>query len=148
MSECLVCKLMYYNDQTEIYFWNPIIAAVRDGEFLQQAIDSDVTSIFLLTGSLLDVDKAVTLCKERKKFIFIHTDLIEGLGNDFGGIKYIAERVKPDGLISTRNNVIKCAKELEIYTIQRFFCVDSLAIHTELKQLNRPIQMRLKYCPE
>ena len=137
ISECLVCKEMYYNDQTEIYFWNPIIAAVRDGKFLQQAIDSDVTSIFLLTGSLLDVDKTVTLCRERQKFIFIHTDLIEGLGNDFGGIKYIAERVKPDGLISTRNNVIKSAKELGIYTIQRYFCVDSLAIHTGIKTIEQ-----------
>lgn len=128
---------MYYNDQTEVFFRNPIIAAVRDSKFLQEAINSEATSIFLLTGSLLNIDAIVNFCKERHKFVFIHTDLVEGLGNDYGGIKYIAERVKPDGIISTRNNVIKIAKEFGIYTIQRYFFVDSMAIHTGIKSIEQ-----------
>ena len=131
-----MCK-MYYSAQTEVFFRNPIIAAVRDSKFLPEALNSEATSIFLLTGSLLDIDKIVKICKEKHKYVFIHTDLVEGLGNDHGGIKYIAERVKPDGIISTRNSVIKTAKELGLYTIQRYFCVDSLAIHTGIKSIEQ-----------
>lgn len=72
---------MYYSAQTEVFFRNPIIAAVRDSKFLPEALNSEATSIFLLTGSLLDIDKIVKICKEKHKYVFIHTDLVEGLGN-------------------------------------------------------------------
>jgi len=128
---------LIYRNRTEKFFSNPIIAAVRDEKNLQKAIESRVSAIFLLTGNLLNLSALVIPCKKRQKYIFIHTDLVEGLGNDTGGVRYIAERIKPDGIISTRNNVIRSAKQFGVFTIQRYFCVDSLALHTGIKSIEQ-----------
>jgi glycerol uptake operon antiterminator len=118
------------------YFANPIIAAVRDGRDLEESLQSDVSSIFLLTGSLFNIKQLVLQCQGRK-YVFLHVDLIEGLDNDAGAIQYLAEAVKPDGIISTRNQVIKYGKEMGLYTIQRYFCMDSLALRTGIKSIEQ-----------
>ena len=118
------------------YFDNPIIAAVRDIKDLEEALQSNVSAVFLLTGTLLNIKEMVLQCKGRK-YVFLHADLIEGLDNDLGAIRYLAEAVKPDGIISTRHNVIKHGKELGLCTIQRYFCMDSLALHTGIKAIEQ-----------
>jgi glycerol uptake operon antiterminator len=118
------------------YFANPIIAAVRDVSDLEESLQSNVSAVFLLTGTLLNIKQLVLQCKG-KKFVFLHADLIEGLGNDILAMRYLAEVVKPDGVISTRSNVIKYGRELGLYTIQRYFCMDSLALHTGLKVIGQ-----------
>jgi glycerol uptake operon antiterminator len=118
------------------YFDNPIIAAVRDINDLEESLQSNVSAVFLLTGTLLNIKQLVLQCKG-KKYVFLHADLIEGLSNDLGAIRYLAEVVKPDGIISTRNNVIKYGRELGLYTIQRYFCMDSLALHTGIKAIGQ-----------
>lgn len=118
------------------YFDDPIIAAIRDVNDLEDALQSKVSAVFLLTGTLLNINEIVKQC-HGKKYIFLHIDLIEGLSSDAGAVRYLAEMVKPDGIISTRNNVIKHGKELGLYTIQRYFCMDSLSLHTGLKSIEQ-----------
>lgn len=118
------------------YFDNPIIAAVRDVRDLEESLQSRVSAIFLLSGTLLNIKQLVLQCKG-KKYVFLHMDLIEGLANDIWAMRYLAEVVKPDGIISTRSNVIKYGKELGLYTIQRYFCMDSLALHTGIKAIKQ-----------
>ena len=38
-----------------------------------------------------------------------------------------------DGIISTRSNMIKLAKKIGMYTVQRFFIVDSHSVETTLE---------------
>ncbi len=118
------------------YFDNPIIAAVRDICDLNEALRSNVSSIFLLTGTLLNIKDIVTECKG-KKFIFLHVDLIAGLDSDFEALRYLAEAVRPNGIISTRNNVIKNGKVMGFCTIQRYFCMDSLAFRTGIRTIEQ-----------
>ena len=127
---------MQVDNLWDCYFANPIVAAVRDSKDLEQSLQSDVSSIFLLTGSLLNIKQMVSQCRGHK-YVFLHVDLIEGLANDAGAIRYLAEAVKPDGIISTRNQVIKYGRELGLYTIQRYFCMDSLALRTGIKSIEQ-----------
>ena len=69
-------------------------------------------------------------CKSANRRIFLHLDLLEGISKNSMGIKYIAQENKPDGIITTRANLIKCAKAEGLLTIQRIFVLDSLAIDT------------------
>lgn len=125
------------NDDNYYYFFdNPIIAAVRDICDLNEALQSKASSIFLLTGTLLNIKEIVTECK-RKKFIFLHVDLVAGLDSDFEALRYLAEEVKPNGIISTRNNVIKNGKTMGFCTIQRYFCMDSLAFRTGIRTIEQ-----------
>ncbi|MDG5470373.1 glycerol-3-phosphate responsive antiterminator [Jeotgalibacillus sp. ET6] len=62
------------------------------------------------------------------KEMFLHMDLIQGLANDEYACEFICQTIKPYGIISTRSNVIKKARQLNVKAIQRTFVIDSNAL--------------------
>jgi len=114
----------------EVIKENPIIAAVRDMSSLPAALKSRVSAIFLLCGEICSLGEAVAAGHRAGKPIFLHIDLVEGLGRDKAAIKYLAQEVKPDGIITTRSHLIRYAKDYKLYTIQRIFVLDSLSLKT------------------
>ncbi len=115
---------------------NPVIAAVRRIEDMEDAIKSEVSAIFLLHGEIFTLKEVVERVKESGKSIFLHMDFIDGLGKDNRAIDYIAQVIQPDGIISTRTSQIKYAVEIGLFSIQRFFLVDSLSYETVIKTVN------------
>lgn len=112
---------------------NPVIAAVKDISKLDEAINSKSEIIFLLCGNIFNLEEAVKKAKAKDKLIFIHIDLIDGFSKDATALRYINEKICPDGIISTKNNQLKVAKELGLLTVQRLFIIDSLSIETTVK---------------
>lgn len=112
---------------------SPVISAVKDLKNLDDAINSKSEIIFLLCGNIFNLEEIVKKVKEKGKLIFIHVDLIDGFSRDATALKYINEKIKPDGIISTKNNQLKVAKELGMLTVQRLFIIDSLSIETTVK---------------
>ena len=106
-----------------------VIAAVRTDEELELAIDSSVKVIFDLNPDLITIAKKVKKVHQADKKLFIHMDLATGIGKDESGIKF-AKAIGVDGIISTRVNIIRLAREHEIFSVQRFFAVDSRSIDT------------------
>lgn len=106
-----------------------IIAAVRTNDELIRATNSDVSIIFMLCPNIADIELQAHLVHKADKKLFIHIDLAEGIAKDEYGILY-AKKCGVDGIISTRNNVIKLAKGLGVFTVQRFFIVDSHSVDT------------------
>jgi glycerol uptake operon antiterminator len=114
---------------------NPIIAAVRNAEDMDAALRSDVTTIFLLNSDIFNLKSLVDTIQSRCKSAFIHIDFVEGLGNDHKAVEYLAKFIKADGIISTRGSLIRHAKDMGMFTIQRFFLIDSLSYKTTIKQV-------------
>lgn len=112
---------------------NPIIAAVKDLNNLDAALESNCNIIFLLCGSIFNVKEVVEKAKAKDKMIFIHVDLLDGFSKDAVALKYISEEIKPDGIVSTKNSQLKVAKNLGLLTVQRIFIIDSLSIDTAIK---------------
>ena len=109
LEECLAC--------------NPVIAAIRDDKW-QEALKSPAQVLFCLSADLLTVQEQVQQAHEAGKFVMIHVDLAEGIGKDRAGIRYLAQ-CGVDGIISTRAQMIRLAKEQGLIAIQRFFVLDS-----------------------
>lgn len=114
---------------------NPIISAVVDRDKIQSALDSPCKIVFLLDTDLLTLEDTVKKFHARDKLVYLHMDLVTGLSRDIVALKYIFKIVKPDGIISTRPSIIKTAKELKIFAIQRFFLLDSMALDTGINSL-------------
>lgn len=112
---------------------NPVICAVKDVSNIDDAISSDAEIIFCLCGNIFNLPEIVSRVKSSGKLIFLHVDLIEGFSKDATALKFISEKIKPDGIISTKNNLLKVAKELGLLTVQRLFIIDSLSIETTVK---------------
>ena len=109
-----------------------IIAAARTDCEFNSAIDSNVKIIFLLCANILDLNEKISKAHNSGKKLFIHIDLAEGIGKDAAGITYIKNQ-GADGIISTRTNIIKLAKNIGLFTVQRFFIVDSQSVNTTIE---------------
>ena len=102
---------------------NPVIAAVQQ-DALQAALQSPVQVIFHLGVDLMSVAEVIRQVHQAGKYIFIHLDLAEGIGKDRAGVRYLAG-CGADGIISTKAQMIRYAKEQGLLTVQRFFALDS-----------------------
>lgn len=113
---------------------NKVIAAIRSKEELIKASQSDVKIIFDLSPNILTIEDSISIAHNANKKFFIHIDLTEGIGKDKSGIEYV-KKLGVDGIISTRTGIIKAARELGIFTVQRFFIVDSHSIETTVESI-------------
>lgn len=114
-----------------------ILPAVKRIKEFEQLLNSDTRYIVLLETRLGLLRKIVRAGQKAGKKILIHIDLIQGLKADEYGMEYIIQSVKPDGVISTRSQVIKQAKKYGILSVQRLFLIDSQAIEHNVHIIQR-----------
>ena len=121
----------------EILEANPVIAAVHDTGF-ERALASPAKVVFLLKANLLTLPACIRQAHECGKILFIHLDLAEGLGRDRAGIAYLAG-LGADGVISTRTQLLRYAKEQGLIAVQRFFALDSQGLASIDDMLKNPV---------
>lgn len=109
---------------------NPVIAAVKNEEQLDGAINSSAQIIFVLFGDVLNIKKISEIIASKNKIGIIHIDLVEGFTNKEVVIRYIKEETKFDGIISTKPQVVKLAKKYDLVGVQRVFVFDTLSLNT------------------
>jgi len=112
-----------------------VIAAIRDIDNVDKALSKPPKCLFMLTGDIFNIKYAVKHIQRANKRVFLHIDLLEGVSKDSTGLKYIAQDIKPDGVITTRAHLLSCAKSEGLFTIQRVFALDSLAVDTAVKTI-------------
>lgn len=108
-----------------------VIAAIRNSEILNTACLDGIDTVFLLSTNIIELASKVEEIHYDGKEIFVHADFAEGIGKDRFGMAFIKE-TGADGVISTRTNVIKAAREVGLKTVQRIFIVDSQSIETAI----------------
>ncbi len=106
----------------------PVIAAVKDDKFAQ-ALSSPVHVVFYLNADLLTVAEHIRTAHQAGKSVLVHLDLAEGIGKDASGVRFLRQ-CDVDGIISTRANLIRLAHEQDLFTVQRFFALDSLGVQS------------------
>lgn len=114
---------------------SPVIGAVKSVEGLEKCLQSEVGVIFILFGDLCSIGDIVDRVKAAGKVAMVHMDLINGLASKEIAVDFIHKYTKADGIISTKQAMIKRARELGMYTVWRFFMIDSLAFENIGKQL-------------
>lgn len=108
---------------------NPVIAAVKDLEGLEKCCQmEDIKVIFVLFGDICNVHHIVRKVKEKEKMAVVHVDLINGLSSKEIAVDFIKYNTMADGIITTKPALIKRAKELELFTVLRYFLIDSMAL--------------------
>lgn len=112
-----------------------VIAAISNPEVIDEAIKSEVNIAFLLTGDILTMKGYVNRLRESGMYVFIHLDFIEGISNHKSAIKYIAKEWEPEGIITTRSQLIKTATEEGFLTIQRVFLLDQSALNKGIEMI-------------
>ena len=106
---------------------SPIIAAIKDDAGLTRCLDCDSQIIFILYGDIITIPSIVEKVKGSGKLAFVHMDLVNGLSSREISVDYIRKETNADGIISTKQPQIRRGKELGLYTVHRFFVIDSAA---------------------
>ena len=109
---------------------HPIIASIRNDTDFKYALNSKVAALFILHGDIFNLPRIMKECKNRNKLVFLHMDLIRGIGRDKEGIIYLARKELCNGIVTTKNNLINIAKKEGLIAIQRLFLLDSAALKT------------------
>ena len=122
--------------KTELYNClerSPVIASFHDHDF-EKAIESPAEIIFDLKANLTKEAQRIKKAHESGKVIFVHIDLSDGIGKDKTGIEYLAS-LGVDGIISTRGQMIRFARETRLLTVQRFFALDTKGLDSIYEML-------------
>jgi len=120
----------------ELLINNPVVAAIKNDEQLETALNSSVHIVFVLYGNILNIKDTCEKLKNKGKLVFVHVDMIDGLKGDVKGIEFIKYYADPYGIISTRPSNIKYGKQLGLSTIIRVFAIDSLSLDTGIKNVH------------
>ncbi len=119
---------------------HPIIASIRNDADLGSALNTQVAALFILYGDIFNLPQIMKEAKNHNKLLFLHMDLIKGIGRDREGVIYLAKKELCNGIVTTKNNLINIAKKEGLITIQRLFLLDSAALKTgeQILKHNQP----------
>lgn len=114
-----------------------VIAAVKDEKAARYASVSPCKVVFVLGCNIIALPKIVKMLKNKNKIVFVHVDLVEGLGKDTWAVEFLKNEIKPHGIISTRHHLIKHAKQLDMLAVQRMFLLDSSSISSGIEMAEK-----------
>ncbi|GGH74994.1 glycerol uptake operon antiterminator [Pullulanibacillus pueri] len=114
-----------------------IVPAIRKFKDFEKGIKSDHEYVVLLDAHLANLKNIVKAIHQEGKKVFVHADLIHGLKSDEQATEFICQEFKPDGIISTRANVLQTAKKKGLLIVQRLFLLDSIALETSYRLTNK-----------
>ena len=121
----------FYNAVEE----NPIIAAVKNMEDLEQCCAlEDLRVVFILFGDICSIEEIVHRVKSAGKVAMVHIDLIGGLSAREIAVEFLRKHTEADGIITTKPALIRKAGEMGMYTVLRYFLLDSMAYENILTQ--------------
>lgn len=108
---------------------NPVIAAVKDDAGLEKSLQNEnIRIIFVLYGDICSIAGITARIKQAGKLAIVHIDLVTGLANKEIAVDFIRRTTQADGIITTRQTLIRRAHELGLYAILRVFVLDSIAL--------------------
>ena len=83
---------------------SPIIAAIKSWEGLEKSLKSECKVVFVLFGTICDIDQIVARIKDAGKVAIVHVDMIQGLSTKRVAVDFIAHNTRADGIISTKKH--------------------------------------------
>jgi len=117
---------------------NPVIAAIKDKNDLQLAIDSNCPIIFILNSDIIEYTYIVERILKANKYPFIHLDMLTGLASNPIAVDFINDKFGGKvGIITTKTNIAEAAVQKDLRVVERLFVIDSLSIDLNIKNIKK-----------
>ena len=123
-----------------------IIPAVRSEADLELAARSSSAIVYLLCGSLSNLDHLAQVLHYAEKEIMVNLDLFSGLARDSHAVAFLAASGIA-GIISTHVDVLSAARSHGLFSIQRTFIIDSVSVESSFRSLRRFVPDALELLP-
>lgn len=106
----------------------PVIPALWQPEMVRDLSGIPAAIISLQFGSILDIGEVCGRVRDgRDAAIFIHIELIKGLGSDRYALEYVRQ-CGAEGIITTKPFLIESCKDVGLMSILRVFVEDSRSL--------------------
>ena len=112
-----------------------VIPSIRRLGDLERALKSERQTILLTGADIASLPLLAQKVHDAGKRVLINMELLGGFGRDEVGIKLLKHYFKVDGVMSTDRMRLGMARNIGLYTIQRFLISDSKALDTTLRIL-------------
>lgn len=114
---------------------HPVIAAARNASDVNEALRSNIAVIFMIGGSISEIRDITRRTHDAGKHILFHVELVKGLGRDREAIEFLADEARPDGVVSTKPNLLGLARKLGLVTVFQVFMIDTRAYSTGIRNI-------------
>jgi glycerol uptake operon antiterminator len=71
------------------------------------------------------------------KLALVHIDMVHGISSDEHGAEFLCQRLRADGVISSKTRIIETTKKNKKIAIQRMFLIDSKSIERGIETLQK-----------
>ncbi|MEF2967105.1 glycerol-3-phosphate responsive antiterminator [Paenibacillus sp. M1] len=114
----------------------PIIASVTKEEQFVQVLESSVKRVNLMIGHIGNIEEYISRLHDAGKLVYVHLEMIAGLGKDAHSVAYLGDKFKADGIVTTKSGAVSAARHAGIKSIQRIFAIDTAAVNTAVRMIN------------
>lgn len=128
-------KLAMNKKLNDILDDNPVIPAIKNEAGLDAVLNADSQIVFILYGSILNIADIIEKITASGKMAFVNIDLLEGFASKEIVVQYIRKNTQARGILSSKAQMIKAAKEMGFYTVHRLFIIDSFSFDNLGKQI-------------
>lgn len=113
-----------------------IIPAITSMKDFEAFLGSGLEYCVLMNLHISMMEQMIFMAKKKDKKVLLHIDLINGLSGDEYGCEYACQRLRADGVISTKGKVIETAKRNKKLAILRLFLIDTKSLEKGLALCN------------
>lgn len=103
---------------------NPVILGITKESDFELAAQNESQVVFTLFGSISNISNTIHRLKQMKQLVFVNIDMVDGFSSRNSVIDFL-KTTELDGIISSKPNILRYAKEEGVFTIHRFFILDS-----------------------
>lgn len=114
---------------------NRLIAALQKRDEVQSLLDSPVELVFLRVGDVETLRNSVRLLHNGGKRLYVQVDLIRGLSAEREAVTFVVRQVQPDGIVTTRQQLVRRAQELGLPSVLHSFVIDSGVFATAVEHV-------------
>ncbi|WP_026894392.1 glycerol-3-phosphate responsive antiterminator [Clostridiisalibacter paucivorans] len=114
-----------------------IVPSIRMLKDLDYVLESSLPVVLLSEVHIGNLKSLVQRCHNKNKKVLVNVDLIGGFSPDKIGVKLLVDLFKVDGIFTSNIITINMCKSVGLFTIQRFFLMDSKAVDSSLKSLKK-----------
>lgn len=111
----------------------PVIAALKSEDLIEKMRPIESKIIYILCGDICNIADIVASIKAMGKIAIVHIDLVTGLAPNAACVDFLMKHTQADGIISTKSFLIKRARELGFFSVQRFWVMDALTYYNVVK---------------
>jgi len=115
---------------THLPLTSAVIPVVDSRPAFEHALATHAGVIFIGRYDLFEAESLLRAHAGHRPALFVYADQMEGVNADQPGLRFLAERMGIQGVISFRPTTLALARDLNLETIQRLFALDSTGWET------------------